>query len=666
MPLVCLGKELKAYICGIGLAVNAAASAQEKSSARCYHRRFFFLNYPAMETAASFFHQLNQEYLQVHKTKEDLYWATYMGTSDDHAGFTRAEQAYNAFISCPQRLQATREHLAHLATLPSSPAHAELVHGLQGWLKLFQANIIDNPEARQLMDEIIAAESRLFALNQQSKSFHLNEKGEEELASLQTMVTNLAMNPVERYRKSSFDALQKKEEWVLENGFLQIVKLRNRFAKALGYANFFEYKVRKNENMSVTELFAILDDFELRTRSANQRALAQLQQQHGASAIAPWNIRFHQSGDVAREIEPYLPFANGVARWIESFRKLGIQFRGARLQLDLLEREGKYPNGFCHIPTPSCYDAQGNWIASEINFTSLAKPDQIGSGLRALGTLFHEGGHAAHFANVAQNSPCFSLEFAPTSMAYAETQSMFCDSLIDDGDWLKRYALDAAGNPMPDELIRAKIAQAKPQEAYLNRSIALVAYFEAALYKMDDEKLTPEAVLRLARATETSVLGISASPRPLLAIPHLLNQESAAAFHGYLLAQMAVEQTRHFFLKQDGYLTDNPKIGPALCEHYWSKGNSISHDAGLRSLTGEGFNAQYLAESCNQSVEDAWAEAQASIAQAAQRSYPASPYANLDAKIRLVHGAELIADNSESDAAMCAQFEKWVVTRYAA
>lgn len=33
------------------------------------------------------------------------------------------------------------------------------------------------------------------------------------------------------------------------------------------------------------------------------------------------------------------------------------------------------------------------------------------------------------------------------SVAYAENQSMFLDSLISDGDWLARYALDrcAAG-----------------------------------------------------------------------------------------------------------------------------------------------------------------------------------------------------------------------------
>ncbi len=83
-------------------------------------------------------------------------------------------------------------------------------------------------------------------------------------------------------------------------------------------------------------------------------------------------------------------------------------------------------------------------MPGQINFTAEAKPDQVGSGLRAINTLFHEGGHAAHFANVVQNSPCFSQEYAPTSMAYAETQSMFCDSLLGDADWLMRYARNAA------------------------------------------------------------------------------------------------------------------------------------------------------------------------------------------------------------------------------
>ena len=62
---------------------------------------------------------------------------------------------------------------------------------------------------------------------------------------------------------------------------------------------------------------------------------------------------------------------------------------------------------------------------------------------------------------------------------------------------------------------------------------------------------------------------------------------------------MAVEQTRAFFLKRDGYLADNTAIGPDLGTHYWTPGNSVSHGETLRSRTGEGFNPDYLAQACN-------------------------------------------------------------------
>ena len=371
------------------------------------------------------------------------------------------------------------------------------------------------------------------------------------------------------------------------------------------------------------------------------------------------------SGDVTRQSDPYLPFAQGLKRWVESFRKLGITYRGATMQLDLLERKGKYQNGFCHGPIPSYFDKDGHWIPGQINFTAEAKPDQIGSGARAINTLFHEGGHAAHFANVTQNSPCFSQEFAPTSMAYAETQSMFCDSLLEDADWLKRYALNAQGQSMPDALIRQRIESSQPFAAYNERGILVVPYFERALYQLSDEALTPQTVLQLARSHEARILGVSPGPRPLLAIPHLLNQESAAAYHGYLLANMAVYQTRAFFERTYGYLTDNPAIGPALAKHYWAQGNGQNHNETLVSLTGESFNAKYLADMCNQTVDQAWQQAQDAIAAAAARVYPASATQNLDAVIRIVHGAEVLADNSVSDDAMCAQFESWVGQHFA-
>jgi hypothetical protein len=614
-----------------------------------------------MSQASECLDRLNREYLQVHQAKEELFWATYMAVSDDHAGFARAEQAYKDFISDPERLRQVR---ASLAGQEGRGDGDPVRHGLLGWQALFECNVIEDAQGREHQRLLVEQEAELFARRRELQLSHLGEGGEPEAATLGTLATNLAANPSEAARKSSHDAFLELERWVLGNGFLDIVRRRNQLARALGWADYFDYKVRKNERMSPAQLFAILDDFEARTAEANGRGLDGLRAAHGDAALAGHNLRYRIGGDITRQMDPYLPFAKSLERWIHSFRRLGIGFRGAVVQMDLFERPGKFQNGFCHSPLPCHFDGAGRWVPGRINFTSEGRPDQVGNGARALTTLFHEGGHAAHMANVLQNAPCFSQEFPPTSMAYAETQSMFCDSLLEDADWLKRYALDRQGEPVPDRLVRARIEALQPFRAFNERSILAVPYFEAALYAMDDDRRTPEAVLELARSCEQRILGVPCSPRPLLAIPHLLNQESAAAYHGYLLAHMAVYQTRAFFLERDGFLADNPAVGPDLARHYWAPGNSVSHDQTLRGLTGEGFNSRHLAEACSLPADAAWTRAEASMAAAARRGQPELGPGGLDATLRVVHGAELIADNSQSESALCAAFEGWIAERF--
>ncbi|ALP42233.1 M3 family metallopeptidase [Aeromonas schubertii] len=608
-------------------------------------------------SARSYFDQLNRDYLAVHRRKEELFWSTYMGTSEDHAGFTAAEQAYKGFCANPVRLPELRAAIEQAGDDPL------LLAGLKGWLAFFECNVIEDEEAARLMDELVVAESQLFAARRELALTLVGEQGETLPGSLPTASTLIGTSSSEASRQSALTLFRTLELWVVDHGFLDIVRLRNRFARAMGYRNYFDYKVHKNEQMSPEQLFAVLDDFIARTDERCFASLSELRHSKGEAALLPHNLRYFSRGDVIRELDACVPFSRALRDWVESFRRLGIQFRDATLTLDLLERSGKFENGFCHGPVPSHWQGD-TWVPATVNFTSLAQPNQVGSGWSGLNTLFHEGGHAAHFANVTGNSPCFSQEFPPTSMAYAETQSMFCDSLLGDADWLKRYARSAAGEAIPDSLIHRLIETSQPMRAFNERQIALVAYFEWDLYRLEEEALTGERVIALAREWELRILGVE-SPRPLLAIPHLLNQESACAYHGYLLAQMAVEQTRAFFLRRDGYLTDNPKIGPDLAAHYWAPGNGKSHDETLQSLTGEGFNARYLADACNQTVAQAWQEAQACMAAAAGRSAPGEG-APLNAVIRVVHGNEQIADNSESEAAMFADFEAWVAKHYPA
>lgn len=615
-----------------------------------------------LQTIRQEFDQLNHDYLAVHRAKEDRFWGTNMGTDTDDAGFVAAEQAWTAFLADPARLKRVRELRAALAPAEGEERERQaLDHGLKGWQALFESHIVETDEARRAWDEVLRLEAQLFALRRDYQPSHLGDSGQPEPASLGSLIMNMTANPEEALRRSSFDGLRDLERWVLAHGFLDIVRARNAFARLQGYPDYFEYKVRKTEGMTADALFAVLDEFEALTRDAQLRSLEELRRRGGEAALLPWNQRYYVTGDTTAELDPFFSFSRAVTVWAESFRRLGITFRDARLTLDLLERKGKHENGFCHGPVPSFFDGN-RWVPAVVNFTSEANPHQVGSGYRALETLFHEGGHAAHFANITQNSPCFSQEFAPTSMAYAETQSMFLDSLIHDADWMLRYARSADGRPLPEDLIRREIEANQPFRVVVSRGILAMPLFERALYRLADDELTADRVLALARATEVKVFGTEGR-RPTLAVPHLLNQESAASYQGYLLAEMAVAQTRAWFLEQYGYLADNPAIGPLLAEHYWAPGNSVTHDATLRSLLGHGFSGKALADDLNRTADEAWADAQALMDAARTRVYPEPPFPSLGAQIRIVDGDTLVADNLHGDAKLGEDFQAWLATR---
>ena len=49
-------------------------------------------------------------------------------------------------------------------------------------------------------------------------------------------------------------------------------------------------------------------------------------------------------------------------------------------------------------------------------------------------------------------------------------------------------------------------------------------------------------------------------------MPHILADESSAYYHGYVLAEMSVHQTRDYFQSKYDSIADNPEVGKELTE----------------------------------------------------------------------------------------------------
>ncbi len=607
---------------------------------------------------------LNHEYEALHTAKEDAFWTAYMGLAADadaaRKDFQGKEIALQRFLQDPERLARTREECKR------AKAGDERV-ALEGWVRTFEANVIPTPEARALAEEIIGLEGELARARAKMKlGFAVPGRPFEECSSVK-LGTMLVSESDEARRKAAFEGLRSIEDHVLAHGFLDVVKARNRLGRMLGGEDYYDWKVRRVEGMSKREIFALLDGLEAKTRESCKRALESIEKEKGREATRAWNLRYAVAGDVTKEQDPYFPFSQALDRWGRSFAALGIGYRGATMVLDLVDRKGKYENGFMHGPV-CAWREEGKFRPARIHFTANAIPGMVGSGKRATETLFHEGGHAAHFANVDMPAPCFAQEFAPTSVAFAEVQSMFLDSLLGDADWQQRYARTADGKAMPWDLIEKGI---RAQQRFASggvRGMFTVCYCERAIYEIPDRELTAERVMREIRVTERRLLySEEGASRPALSVPHLLAGESSAYYHGYVLALMGVHQTRDFFLARDGHLMDNARIGPDLREHYWRPGNSRRFPDYIQGLTKQPLAADALAASVNRTPDEAVAEAKRRTERA--RSIPEwKGTVDLGARIRVVHGheqiAELAPDGGAFEAASSA-FAGWIDARSA-
>lgn len=611
-----------------------------------------------MTTLPATLDALKDTFTQLHTRKEDLFWVAKMGLSDDAARTQRehgeAEIAMNRFLQDPQRLAALRDFERR------GEGTAAERRVLAGWIALFAANTIESPEGRRLSEEIVEREGELQQARARMKlGFTDPETGAWVEASSNRLALLLRNDPSPARRRAAFEALRSIEDHVMAHGFLDIVRRRNALGRALGHEDYYAWRVAVVERMAKRDLFAALGDLAARTTARAQEELARFARAHGDGALEPYNFLFLRAGKIAAELDPFFSFGRSLRRWGESFMNLGVRFRGATLTLDLVDRAGKYENGFMHGPEPAFFD-HGTWRPARINFTANAVPGAVGSGLRATETLFHEGGHAAHFSNILSDAPCFAQEFAPTSVAYAETQSMFMDSLLEDADWRSRYLTDRAGRGIPAELIADAIRESQPMRAWDVRAMLTVPMAERALYEIPDDELTPERVKTTFRAVERELQGLTGGVRPVLAVPHLLSGEASAYYHGYVMAEMAVFQTRAHFLARDGHLVDNPRIGPDLAEHYWKPGNAATFEETLRALTGRGLSADALVAACNLGADEAIAAARAQVARLGEIPHNDAPV-DLDMKLRVIHGREAVASTEGgSFASACDAFERWI------
>ncbi|MBX4206487.1 hypothetical protein KW784_01745 [Candidatus Parcubacteria bacterium] len=597
--------------------------------------------------AARYLDSLNKEYLRLHHDYEELFWISYMG---DHAVDKKKDEA----LAKRDAFRGSEEHLSKLKSfLPA--ADKKIAERLRIWIDFFER--YQSPrEAVALKKKIDLLESQIHKARANRREGYINPYTKKFVpASSLKMGTMMRTHDDEKVRKACFEAREKLASQDIHD-YITLVGLRNEYAKKLGYSDFYDFKVRRDDGMTKGELFGIFNTIYEKTKYAFADIRKLEEKMPGLRK--PWNFGYMMTGNFTKEEDPYYQFDDALERWGRSFAALGIDFQGGRLSLDLLERKGKYNNGFCHWPTLVHYKG-GLRQAGTSNFTCNVVPGQVGSGAVGYHTLFHEGGHAAHFLNAEEREVVLNHEYPPMTASWAETQSMFIDTLYSSIEWRTRYAKDKEGNTYPFELFERKVRKLQPLMPMDLNGIIYVADFEREIY--ESKKLAPTKVMALAKKHYRKYFDRSSDSLHLLDVPHLYSWESSASYHGYGLAELALAQWREYFFKKYGYIVDNPNVGKEMTE-VWKLGARKTFKEFVRLATGKDLSAQAFLNDVTRSLPARLKLARERIA----RLKKVRPYAkkiDLNATLRLIHGKKEIANNKKGFEAMAKKYKEWVETQ---
>lgn len=373
-------------------------------------------------------------------------------------------------------------------------------------------------------------------------------------------------------RKKIWEASKKIGD-VLAPQILQLVELRNRGARILGYSDYFEQQLDMQE-VNSKNLFATLDKLSFESEKAYENILKTIQKEQckrfnvTPEELGPWawGEPFCQEDPLETEgVDHLVESIDIIEASVAFFKRMGIDVTPILQKSDMFERENKCQHAFCiNIDRKS-----------DIRTLNNVKPT-----MKWLETVLHEFGHAIYDAGIDQSLPWTLRE--PPHMITTEAMALIAGRMAYIPETFQRLT----GKASPKLL-----ESLKRRQLIFSRWVLVMTHFEQSLYQNPHQDLNGLWWSLVAKYQKINVPKNREGKNDWAAKYHLGG--APVYYYSYLLGEMFASQITETLLTVTGSSAiDHESAGKLLQERLFSPGNSMKWEALVKHVTGKELSSE--------------------------------------------------------------------------
>jgi len=556
--------------CGAGATAGSAGGAEDNDGTLG----------ATVERARDFAERYNRDLERLEGAANAAYWkAANSGAEADFDAFAAADLAMRTYHSDPARYAELKALLASGETLDPLTTRS---------LTLAELAYRGNQLPPELLAEMVKGSTEI---EQIFNTYRATLDGEE--LTNNDLLERLAAETDSGRRERLWKAL-KDVGGVVGPRLVALAKVRNRAARALGYATYWEMQVRLQEH-DPDRLLALFDELSARTDAPFRAMKAELDAEVAerlkvpVAGIMPWHYDnpFFQAPPPAAAIDLDVFFLGRTRDDIVTlatgfYADVGLPMDDIAARSDYYDRPGKDQHAFCISMNR----------ADDVRMLLNIKPTA-----EWMDTMLHESGHAVYSKYIDRSLP-FNLRDSAHILT-TEGIAMLFGAEAKNPTWLVDYA--GADPTLVVQKTPALLEQRRREQLIFARWAMVMLAFERALYEDPDQDLDARWYQIVGRFQGLATPPDRAGRSDWAAKPHFTI--APVYYHNYLLGELFGAQLRALLAEQVGggkpfaalSFKGRADLGPTLIDKVFRPGAREPWPAFVEHATGRPLSAEAFA-----------------------------------------------------------------------